>query len=152
MYAPTKSIWRNTAALKNTKIKETMFFFNQPLLPTRARDHRIDRTLRTHGCSTIPMDFIRGQLGPVRNPRISFALIAAYISATWNERREGRTPSANEIESLWASTLIPTQMCMFLFLSFLPFCLLLFCSVSLLYQCFPLLLSLFFFLIMQLVN
>jgi hypothetical protein len=84
-----KSIWRNTAALKNTKIKETMFLFNQRLLPTRARDYRIDsttdptccfcnqepksdehimlhcpsreistlwleRTLRSHGCSTIP--------------------------------------------------------------------------------------------------
>ena len=135
-----KSIWRNTAALKNTKIKETMFLFNQRLLPTRARDHRIDsttdptccfcnqetesdehvmlhcpsreistlwleRTLRTQGCSTIPMDFIRGQLGPVRNPRTSFALVAAYIYATWKERRERRTPSTTEIESLWASIL-----------------------------------------------
>jgi hypothetical protein len=110
--------------LKNTKIKETMFLFNQRLLPTRARDHRIDsttdptccfcnqepesdehimlhcpsreistlwleRTLRIHGCSTIPMDFIRGQLGPVRNPRTSFALVAAYIYPTWKERSEG---------------------------------------------------------------
>jgi hypothetical protein len=139
-----KSIWRNPAALKNTKIKETMFLFNQRLLPTRARDHRIDsttdqtccfcnqepesdedimlncpsreistlwlgRTLRTHGCSTIPMDFIRGQLGPVRNPRTSFALVAAYIYASWKERREGRTPSTTEIESPWASILWPCQ-------------------------------------------
>jgi len=133
-----KSIWKKTVALKNIKIKETMFLFNHRLLPTRARGHWIDnsvdatcsvcgespesdehvmlqcpsrrdatewleRTLRSHGCSTTPMDFIRGQLGPVRNPRTSFALVAAYIFATWKERKASRTTSITEIESIWAS-------------------------------------------------
>ena len=132
------SIWKDTAALRNINIKEIMFLFNQRLLPTRVRCHRLDnttdiicqlcqqapesdehiflycpsrettinwleRTLRSHGCSTIPMEFIRGQLGPVRNRRTSFALVAAYVYTTWKERMANRTPAAEEIERLWAS-------------------------------------------------
>jgi hypothetical protein len=130
-------IWKNTAALPNN-IREIMFFFNQRILPTRDRCHRIDkktndkctfcqqvpetdehlfldcpsrqdtrswleRTLRTLGCRTTPMEFIRGHLGPTRNPKTSFALVAAYIYATWKERKNQRTPTQTEVESLWVS-------------------------------------------------
>ena len=37
------SIWKKTAALPPT-IKQTMFLFNQRLLPTKARCHRLDQT------------------------------------------------------------------------------------------------------------
>jgi len=136
------SIWRETAALRNINIKETMFLFNHRLLPTRVRCHRIDtitdttcalckqalesdehimlhcpsrfisinwleRTLRSHGCRTTPMEFIRGQLGPVTNRRTSFALVAAYVYTTWKERKSDRPPETTEIERLWASIIKP---------------------------------------------
>jgi hypothetical protein len=118
---------RETAALRNINIRETMFLFNQRLLPTRVRCHRIynitdttcalckqalesnehimlhcpsrvistrwlERTLRSHGCRTTPMEFSRGQLGPVTNRITSFALVAAYVYTTWKERKADKPP------------------------------------------------------------
>ena len=129
-------IWKQTAALNNT-IKETMFLFNQRLLPTRVRCHRLDgnkdttcefckqdpetdehlmlhcprrnetrswleRTLRDLGCRTTPMEFVRGNLGPTRNPRTSFTLVAAYIFTTWKERKNQRIATIAEVERVWA--------------------------------------------------
>jgi len=136
-------IWKQTAALNNTNVKETMFLFNQRLLPTRVRCHRLDartdptcefcqqdpesdehlmlhcprridtrtwleRTLHDLGCRTPPMEFIHGHLGPTNNPRTSFTLVAAYIFATWKERRKRKPPTIAEVESIWA-TIKPTQ-------------------------------------------
>jgi hypothetical protein len=62
----------------------------------------LERKLRQHGCTTPPIEFIRGNLGPVRQPRKLFALVAAYIHVTWTERKQGRrVPTEEEIENLW---------------------------------------------------
>jgi hypothetical protein len=67
----------------------------------------LERTLRSHGCRTTPVEFIRGQLGPVTNRRTSFALVAAYVYTTWKERKSDRPPETTEIERLWASIIKP---------------------------------------------
>ncbi|KZS20688.1 Uncharacterized protein APZ42_012553 [Daphnia magna] len=121
-------------------IKETMFSFNQRLLPTRTRCHQFDplaeencqlchqfpetnehlviycrlrnqvwswleRIVGRHGCQTPPENFIRGDIGPTKNQRTIFTLVAAYIYATWKERSRNRVPTEVELENLWASIL-----------------------------------------------
>lgn len=61
----------------------------------------LERTLRLHGCTTLPVEFIRGHLGPAQDTHRLFALVAAYIHINWRERRSRRVPSEEEITRVW---------------------------------------------------
>ncbi|KZR96335.1 Uncharacterized protein APZ42_009383, partial [Daphnia magna] len=87
-----------------------MFLFNQRLLPTRTRCHRVlndspfgagwkelcvrcsSIVLQHSCCSSSNEDLIRGSFGPVGNLQLSFTLLAAYLYINWKARNNLRTP------------------------------------------------------------
>jgi hypothetical protein len=119
-----KSIWRNTAALKNTKINETVFLFNQRLLPTRARDHRIDSTTDPTCC------FCNQE--PESDEHIMLHCPSREISTLWFERTL-RTHGCSTMDVLHGRAALNVY---YFFLVIFAICLLLFCSVFPLYQLF----------------
>ena len=81
------SIWKRTAALPPT-IKQTMFLFNQRLLPTKARCHRLDQ-MTNNTCALC-------QLAPETDEHLMIQCTTRRNIITWLERtihRQGcRTP------------------------------------------------------------
>jgi hypothetical protein len=61
----------------------------------------LKRTVTQEGCSTPPLEFIRGHIGRTPKAQDIFALVAAYVHITWKERKDNRIPSGEEVESFY---------------------------------------------------
>ena len=77
LYFDCHSIGKWTAALQST-IKQTMFLFNQRLLPTKARCHRLEQTSK-NTCAFY-------QLAPKTDEHLMIKCTSSQTIITWLER------------------------------------------------------------------